>query len=319
MLTIHAVATAEPIRWHPGMTLPDGVFWLDLCRPDDAELRGVEALTGLTLPTREEISRIGLSRRNRGDGQTLHLQMPLPREGELAVASPLGIALNERYLVTLHYAPSAFIDAAALALQEDGEPSSATVAFARLLEATIDTFADSLQEIAADVAQLSDQIFVSQRLRTPELHGLMLDVGRLEGRLARLRPSQLGFARMVGFIEHCPPAWMADAACRRLRVIGNDLKSIDEFDEQLTEKLQFLLDAILGFINTTQNMVMKLLTVASVATIPPILFAGIWGMNFSHMPELAPVWAYPAALATIGLSALLPLLWFWRRGWLARD
>jgi magnesium transporter len=148
---------------------------------------------------------------------------------------------------------------------------------------------------------------------------LMLDVGRLEGRLARLRPSQLGFARMVGFIEHCPPAWMADAACRRLRVIGNDLKSIDEFDEQLTEKLQFLLDAILGFINTTQNMVMKLLTVASVATIPPIVLVGIWGMNFRHMPELALPGAYPAALTAIVVSMVLPLLWFWRRGWLSRD
>jgi magnesium transporter len=57
------------------------------------------------------------------------------------------------------------------------------------------------------------------------------------------------------------------------------------------------------------------MTVWSVAGIPPVLFAGIWGMNFHFMPELALPWGYPLALTTIALSIVIPLLWFKKKGW----
>jgi magnesium transporter len=52
-----------------------------------------------------------------------------------------------------------------------------------------------------------------------------------------------------------------------------------------------------------------------VAGIPPVLVAGIWGMNFHFMPELTWPWGYPMALATIAVSIAGPLLWFRVRGW----
>jgi magnesium transporter len=75
------------------------------------------------------------------------------------------------------------------------------------------------------------------------------------------------------------------------------------------------LDAILGFINTEQNDIFRVLTVVSVVGIPPTLVASIYGMNFQHMPELAWRWGYPYGLAVIVLSALVPVAWFKFRGW----
>jgi len=96
---------------------------------------------------------------------------------------------------------------------------------------------------------------------------------------------------------------------------GADVQSLNDYEVHLTDKIQFLLDAALGFISTEQNDLFKVMTIWSIVGIPPVLFAGIWGMNFHFMPELALPWGYPVALATIVISGLVPLAWFKFRGW----
>jgi magnesium transporter len=91
--------------------------------------------------------------------------------------------------------------------------------------------------------------------------------------------------------------------------------SLNDYESQLSNKVQFLLDAILGFISIQQNDLFKVLTIVSVVGIPPMLVAGIYGMNFKFMPELNWAWGYPLAIAMVALSALIPLLWFKWRGW----
>ena len=80
--------------------------------------------------------------------------------------------------------------------------------------------------------------------------------------------------------------------------------------------MQFLLDATLGYINVEQNDIVKTLTVASVAGIPPVIVAGIYGMNFRVMPELSWPWGYPLAVLLMIVSGALPIVWFKRRGWM---
>jgi magnesium transporter len=84
----------------------------------------------------------------------------------------------------------------------------------------------------------------------------------------------------------------------------------------LTNKVQLLLDATLGLINIEQNNIIKVLTVVSVVGVPPTLVASMYGMNFKGMPELDWSWGYPYALTLIVVSAVGPLLWFKKRGWL---
>ena len=84
----------------------------------------------------------------------------------------------------------------------------------------------------------------------------------------------------------------------------------------LTGRIGFLLDATLGMISTEQNQIIKLFSVMAVMLMPPTLVASIYGMNFRHMPELAWEWGYPTALALMFLSALIPFVYFKRKGWL---
>jgi magnesium transporter len=80
--------------------------------------------------------------------------------------------------------------------------------------------------------------------------------------------------------------------------------------------LQFLLDASLGLISIEQNAAMKLFSWAAVVFLPPTLIAGIYGMNFEHMPELKWLFGYPMAMTLIVISAVAPYLYFKKRGWI---
>jgi magnesium transporter len=76
------------------------------------------------------------------------------------------------------------------------------------------------------------------------------------------------------------------------------------------------MDATVGFININQNKIIKLFSVASVALLPPTMIASLYGMNFEYMPELSQRWGYPFALGLMVLSAVGPMLYFRKRGWL---
>jgi magnesium transporter len=314
VLTIHTAGDAAPVCYGGGEIPPDAV-WLDLLAPDETERRLVEAHTGLRLPSRAEIEGIALSGRNRGDEEVLRLHMTLfAEDGDRP--PPLGLLLTPALMVSLRYAQSQAVTAAAEALREE-RPPTGTDALIALVETLVEHTASRMQDIAAEMAHLSSRLFVRTRLRTQLLRELMIEVGRLEGRLTRIRASLLGLNRMLVFLCDREVPWLDAGARTQLRILSSDVSALDEFDQQLTDKMQFQLDAILGFINTDQNDVMKVLTVVSAASIPPVILVGVWGMNFKHMPELERPWGYPMAIGAVVLSALVPMLVFGLRGWLS--
>ncbi|WP_343038683.1 CorA family divalent cation transporter [Skermanella pratensis] len=101
-----------------------------------------------------------------------------------------------------------------------------------------------------------------------------------------------------------------------LKSLNRDLRSLGEHAGYLSHQTNFLLDATLGVINIEQNGIIKIFSVVAVVFLPPTLIASIYGMNFQFMPELDESWGYPLALLVMVVSAILPLLFFRRKGWL---
>jgi magnesium transporter len=95
-----------------------------------------------------------------------------------------------------------------------------------------------------------------------------------------------------------------------------DVHSLSDHAFYLSNKIQFLLDAMLGVVTIEQNNVIKIFSVAAVALMPPTLIASIYGMNFKHMPELDWTLGYPIAIALMLLAAALPYFVFKWKKWL---
>jgi magnesium transporter len=95
-----------------------------------------------------------------------------------------------------------------------------------------------------------------------------------------------------------------------------DVVSLTDHASYLSNKIQFLLDAMLGVVNLQQNAIIKIFSVAAVVLMPPTLVASIYGMNFKHMPELDWPFGYPAALVLMLLAAIVPYMYFKWKKWL---
>jgi CorA-like Mg2+ transporter protein len=114
----------------------------------------------------------------------------------------------------------------------------------------------------------------------------LIAVGATGDRLALARDALLGIGRVAPFVLSLRKGWIIPEFQARLEAVVKDVVSLNDYEGHLSNKVQFLLDAILGFISVQQNDIFKVLTIVSVVGIPPTLVAGIYGMNFKYMPEL---------------------------------
>jgi len=299
-------------------------FWVDLFEPTADEVAEVEREYGLRLPVRSQLDEIENSSRLRVEGQTLYLSMPATTPvGETdVVPSPIGFVLCPAVLVTLRYVElNSFTRVRdEIAAAPAGIDSATT--FTMLLEALVDTDADFLERISAQLGRISHQVFRPQGGRAPRvaranrlLREMLLAVGDAGESLSRIRESLTGLQRLTGFAADTQGVWLHQDIQTRLKTVRQDVNSLTDFESHLSGKVQFLLDAVLGFINTEQNEIFKVLTIASVVGIPPTFIASLFGMNFHNMPELSWTYGYAYGLALIALSTILPIVWFKWRGW----
>ncbi|PUE54494.1 magnesium/cobalt transporter CorA [Limnohabitans parvus] len=139
-------------------------------------------------------------------------------------------------------------------------------------------------------------------------------IARQEDLNGRIRRNVMDTRRAVSFMMRSK---MLNAEqFEEARQILRDIDSLDSHTAFLFDKINFLMDATVGFININQNKIIKIFSVASVALLPPTLIASLYGMNFQYMPELSQKWGYPYALALMAASAVVPMWYFRRRGWL---
>jgi magnesium transporter len=298
--------------------------WLDLLDPTPDERSVVESDYGLRLPSREDLSEVESSSRLAEDNGVLFMSVPIASHGRAwdEAPSPIGFVLSKDVLVTIRYAPSRSFDGAAARFARC-ETGSSTEAFAILVEEMVDVTADRLEDIAAGLDAVSRSVFRRPRVRRDHqvrsndaLRNMLIDVGNAGERLSQMRSRILGLQRIIPFAAEPARDWIPDGVRRRLHVAQTDLVSLADYQIHLSDKVQFLLDAVLGFVTTKQNDIFTVLTIVSVVGIPPTLVAGIYGMNFKNMPELDWAWGYQFGLAMIVLSTILPILWFKWRGWL---
>ncbi len=183
----------------------------------------------------------------------------------------------------------------------------------KLFDADAEYSADTLEGIYVDLEKVSGKVLsgdVTDQLAAEVLAA----IAQHEDLNGRIRRNMMDTRRALSFMMRSK---MLNAdQFEDARQILRDIDSLDSHTAFLFDKINFLMDATVGFININQNKIIKIFSVASVALLPPTLIASIYGMNFAHMPELAQTWGYPYALVLMVASAVVPMWYFRRRGWL---
>jgi magnesium transporter len=299
-------------------------FWIDLLDPSDGERAEVEQATKLELPTKDALNEIESSSRVYIEGDVLYLSTPVGAGTDCLSDAPttLGFVLSRKRLLTLRFGKIAAVDKLLEAYAHEDEPSPGD-AFMKILEVIVDQVADTLEHASAALEQISNSAFRRERRNSggfaaasESLHQSLRKLGRMNDGLSHIRDALLGLGRIAAFVLDVDSKKHIGDREPRLHAVRSDIASLNDYQAHLSGKVQFLLDATLGFINIQQNDIVKALTIVSVVGVPPVLIAGVYGMNFRHMPELDWPFGYPFALILIVLSGLVPLAWFKWRNWI---
>ncbi len=324
MLHTHPRRSAEkPARGHAAATHEEPV-WVDLESPSEDEIATVEAMVGRRVPTFTQISEIEFSSRLRRVDDALYLSAPLVgrADSDDPALTPVGFVLTPEQLITVRFCSFVAFDNVAANLSDEDAASGMGV-FLALLEAIVDRQADLLEKAAGELDVLSRAAFRADNAKTRHAarstamqRQALARVGSLGDRLSQIRDALLGVERIVVFVTEIKKDRHDAPALQRLNALHADVLSLNDYEARLTDKIQFLLDAILGFISVQQNDIFKVLTIASVVGIPPTLVASMYGMNFQNMPEYHWTFGYEWGLGLILVTTLIPLGWFKWRGWL---
>lgn len=316
------------LNFYPQGKSPEAMtraIWLDLRDPAPAELAEVQKLTGVAVPSRESLAEIENSSRLKARDGVLSMSVPMIThvEGGPPQVAPVGFVLSRDRLITVRFAAlPAFDDVAGRFGDPARSPTCSLEVFVDLCEEIVDRLADGLEQVAAELRALSASSFHvpdsagRKAIRSNRvIRGQLRHVGRLGDYLSEKRDALLALARAVNFSIEMTTDWDAGQVMSRMDGLKQDLASLADYEVHLADKVQFLLDAMVGLIGMAQNDIFKILTIVSIVGIPPTLIAGIYGMNFKGMPEYDWAYGYPYGLALIFLSAVIPLAWFKWRGW----
>lgn len=272
-------------------TSPDdpAALWLDLESPAPSEEAQVEAVLGVDVPTPAERAAFEESARFYEEGGALYLTATLlgRRDEGPFVSGPVTFILAKDKLATVRQVrPRAFEVGLGRASARIGSAQIGADVFFALLEGAAERLADLLAEATRDANALSTTVFADDA--QPDLRSLLRDLGRVGALAALAHDSLSSLQRLLAYAQLAKDHHGIDNA--RVGALARDVGELERTAEALQPRLSYLQDATLGLINAAQTNVLKALSLATMAFVPPTLIASIFGMNFEAMTWFKTGW-----------------------------
>lgn len=323
MISIYDAAGTCLARRDGDTALNETSVWIDLLNPTEHEEKSIEKALALEVPTRAEMREIEASNRfYQEDGaQFMTAFVVHGTDKDAVTTSNITFILAGNRIVTVRYGePKAFtLFAERVCRNGDGCTTGVQVLIG-LLETMIQRQADLIERLQDEVESLAPQIFGQRSVDQKQgrrLEVMLRSVGKHGDLTSRTQESATSLHRTLLYFadaardRHDDPKIIA-----RIESADRDILSLSEQLRFVSGRTAFLLDATLGMISTEQNQIIKLFSVMAVMLMPPTLVASVYGMNFKFMPELDWPYGYPMALGMMFVSALIPFIYFRRKGWL---
>jgi magnesium transporter len=304
--------------------LPESAVWIDLVKPTPEEDHAVERLAGIAVPTREDMQEIEISSRLYVENGARYMTATLmcSSDSENPRTTAVTFILSGHRLVTVRYdAPKPFMLVENKLARSCAPGITGEMVLMELLDAVIDRNADILERAGGDMDTISHHIFepegAARTGHAKRYSDILIAIGRKGDLTSKVRESLVSVGRVVTFVAASVDGikWSKDMR-EQLKTMQRDVISLTDHASFLSNKITFVLDAMLGVVNLEQNNIIKLFSVMAVVLMPPTLIASIYGMNFKIMPELEWQHGYPIALVMMVLAAVLPYVFFTWKKWL---
>ncbi len=323
MITVYDYRNGQLVKQSEGFSIGADTVWIDLVNPTPEDEAAIERALGIDVPTRDEAREIEASSRFYDeDGATFMTTFIVHTpDGGVPATADVTFALKENRLVTVRYVdPRSFPVFTARAEKGAVPCASGAAILIGLLETFINRTADAIERVQDSVEKLTHNVFnlnTARRDSSRRLDVLLKQTGKEGDLVARVLESSTSLDRTLHFFRDAARDRGFDAKIiQRIDVAQRDIHSLMEHTRFLTNRIGFMLEATLGMISTEQNQIIKLFSVMAVMLMPPTLVASIYGMNFEFMPELKWQYGYPLALLAMVLAAVIPYVYFRRKGWL---
>ena len=291
--------------------------WVDLTDPNDDERAWVKAIYGVILPGEDEVKDIEASARYyEAENGDLHLRTDFLLEEDDGPSRVVTVAfiLAKKMLFSVHTDDLPVFRL--VRMRARSRPGS----IADYMDVLLDLYAtdaeysaDALEGIYQELEEVSGRV-LQEQFTDQDAAAALNAIAHEEDLNGRIRRNMMDTRRAVSFLMR--GRLLNSEQFEEARQILRDIESLDGHTSFLFDKINFLMDATVGFININQNKIIKIFSVASVAFLPPTLIASVYGMNFKYLPELEWTLGYPWAWGLMVTSAIAPFLYFRHRGWL---
>ena len=316
-------ACLDRIQLAHGTPVPESAVWFDLVTPTLTEDKLLERHLGIAVPTREEMLEIEVTSRLYVENGARYMTATLmcQSDTETPKTTPVTFILSGHRLITVRYdEPRPFMIVGTKLSRVCAPTVNGESVLMDLLDAVIDRAADILERIGSEVDLLSHSIFEPEGKRedhSRSYNEILKTIGKKGDLTSKVRESLVSIGRLLLYLanEADSMKWAKETRSQ-LRGMQRDVHSLSDHAAYLSNKIQFLLQAMLGVVSIEQNNIIKIFSVAAVGLMPPTLIASIYGMNFKHMPELDWQLGYPIAIVLMVLAAALPYYFFKWKKWL---
>ena len=289
------------------------VVWLDMLLPTTEEIVFVEKTFGIDFPTKQESEEIEISSRYWEEDKKIEINsFFLITNEESAHNETVSFILQGNLLISIRYKElKTFEEFSKRFYYAPREFKNGYYIFSQLLDIRIDADADIIEKLSKDITRLRKHVFTDY---TNDDEEMLEKISSFEDLNMNIRENLMDKQRILtSFIK----STKFDASLRNdIVIMLKDIKSLIDYTEFNFERLDYLQNIFLGVLNIEQNKVIKIFTIMNVIFLPPTLIASIYGMNFDILPELRWDYGYAFSLALMVISAVSPILYFKKKGWI---
>lgn len=303
--------------------ISDSAVWIDIESPNSYDLELIKQHCHINLPSKNDVWKNNVLNRLYVENGTAYMTAAIitKHESTYPNISAVTFILTPDTLITIRDISPTSFNMFAQRIQTFPEMfRTSGQALEGLLEEMITRVAHNMEVVEETLDAFSHRVFGGGKLDEQEkntsqaMKNVLKELGTCADLNSKTNESLHSINRMLHFFKQISKD--DNELKKDIDIMISDANVLTHQTQFAAEKITFLLDALLGMINVEQNLIIKILSVASIFFMPPTLVASMYGMNFKHMPELEWVDGYPMAISLMLIFAVLPYLYFRKKGWL---